>query len=266
MVQGVIQGVVRRGFEAAFAPRRSAAIASADTTVRPALSSADTCAAGGSITTTVTDADQSQSYTSGDTITVAFNQCRESANELLTGALVFSIGSVSQTSGSVQFTGTMAFQAVTAANGTSTGTVNGSVGVSMVATSSTFQMSLTVGGDSLTVGSAAPGYTDSIVYDPGMQLVVASNLQAMSSSVTLNGSFSTASIGGRVVVSTVSPVVTLNGDAHPSSGQVVITGAAGTRLRVTALDNSQAQLDLDANGDGAYETSAVITWLNLGSS
>jgi hypothetical protein len=44
---------------------------------------------------------------------------------------------------------------------------------------------------------------------------------------------------------------------------MVVTGAAGTHLRVTALDAIQVQLELDANGDGAYEGSGVFAWGSL---
>ena len=81
--------------------------------------------------------------------------------------------------------------------------------------------------------------------------------------VTLNGAFTAASIGGRIQVATVQPVTQLGNDAYPSSGQIVVTGAAGTHLRVTALDATRVQLELDANGDGTYEASVVLPWSSI---
>lgn len=262
---GTVESVARAGLEAAFSPRRNAGILSA---ARPEATSSSSvsCPAGGTITTTV-NVSSSQAPTAGDSITITFNQCKESASELLTGALVFTIASGSSSSTSVQLSGTMAFQGVTAVSGQNTGTITGTVGVAASITSTTFQMVLTIGADGLTVVSAAPGFSDSIVYDPGMSLgITVNDGVGASSTVTLNGSFSASAIGGRVIVSTVAPVVTLGTDAHPTSGQVVVTGASGTHLRVTALSNTQAELELDANGDGAYETNAVVTWANLGTS
>jgi len=45
---------------------------------------------------------------------------------------------------------------------------------------------------------------------------------------------------------------------------VVVTGASGTHLRVTALSSTSVQLELDANGDGTYERSAVFAWDSIG--
>jgi hypothetical protein len=63
-----------------------------------------------------------------------------------------------------------------------------------------------------------------------------------------------------VVVATLLPLRQLGTDTYPSSGQVVVTGASGTHLRVTALSGTSVQLELDANGDGTYERSGVFAW------
>jgi hypothetical protein len=261
---GAVQGLVRRGLETALVQRRSAGILSA---ARPAATTSSTvaCAVSGSVTTSVNDADSSQTLSGGDVFSITFNQCKDSAADLVSGALVFSIGSVtSAVQNNVQFSGTVAFQQVAALSGGSSATVNGSVGVAAAITSTSFQMSLTIGTGGLTVTSTGPGYNDSIVYDPGMQLAVNANEgTSPSTTVTLNGSFSASAIGGRVTVTTVQPVVTLGSDAHPSSGQVVVTGASGTHLRITAVSSTQVQLDLDANGDGTYESFVVVTWGSL---
>jgi hypothetical protein len=43
----------------------------------------------------------------------------------------------------------------------------------------------------------------------------------------------------------------------------VVTGAAGTHLRITALSATQVRLELDANGDGVYEGSGGFAWGSL---
>ena len=66
------------------------------------------------------------------------------------------------------------------------------------------------------------------------------------------------------MVATLLPLRQLGTDADPRSGQVVVTGAAGTHLRVTVLSTTSVQLDLDADGDGAYERSGVFAWTTIG--
>jgi len=258
---GALQSVIRRGLVTAFVPRQRMTIASA---TRPAAasSSTDACAISGSVTTTLNDADNSQSVSSGDSLTLTFNQCQDSANDATNGTMVFTIGSVTPaTSSDVQFSGSLAFQQVTITSGTHSAGISGSVGVAAAITATSFQLALNVGSNALTVTSSAPGYLNTIVYDPDMQLTVTATDGTVSQTqVTLNGTFTASSIGGRIQVATVQPVTQLGTDAYPSSGQIVVTGTAGTHLRVTALDATRAQLELDANGDGTYEASVVLAW------
>jgi hypothetical protein len=262
---GVLQSLVQRGLVAAFGSRHSASIASA---TRPAATSSSTasCSVSGSITTTLSDADNSQSLSSGDALTLTFNQCQDSSDDVVSGGMVFTISSVtSAAGGNVQFSGSLAFVQLSDASGTRLANIQGSVGVAAAITSASFQIALTVGANALTVTSSAPGYLDTIVYEPGMQLTVTATDGAVTQSdVTLNGSFTASSIGGRVVVATVLPLRQLGTDADPSSGQVVVTGASGTHLRVTALSATSVQLELDANGDGTYERSGVFAWDTIG--
>lgn len=258
---GVLQSIVQRGLVAAFGSRHSASIASA---TRPAatISSTDPCAVSGSIASTLNDADNSQSLSSGDTLTLTFDQCRDSSDDLVSGGMIFTIGSVtSGPGGDVRFSGSLAFVQLSASSGTRVANIQGSVGVSAAITSTAFQIALTIDANALTVTSSAPGYFDTIVYEPGMQLVVTTTDGAVTQTdVTLNGSFTASSIGGRVVVATVVPLRQLGTDADPSSGQVVVTGASGTHLRVAVLSATSVQLELDANGDGTYEGSGVFAW------
>ena len=257
---GVLQSVVQRGLVAAFGSHHSVSIASA---TRPAAtsSSTDPCSVSGSITTTVSDADNSQSLSRGDALTLNFNQCQDASDDVVSGVMIFTIGSVTSGQGNVQFSGSLAFEQLSTSSGTRLASIQGSVGVAATITSTSFQMALTVGANALTLTSSAPGYLDTIVYEPGMQVIVTATDGAVTQSdVTLNGSFTASSIGGRVVVATLLPLRQLGTDAYPSSGQVVVTGASGTHLRVTALSATSVQLELDANGDGTYERSGVFAW------
>jgi len=261
---GLLQSVVQRGLVAAFGSRHSATIASA---TRPAAttSSTDPCSLSGSITTMENDADNSQTLSSGDALTLTFNQCKESSDDVVSGVMIFTIGSVTSVAGNPQFSGSLAFVQLSASSGTHLANIQGSVGVAAAITSTSFQIALTVGANALTVTSSAPGYLDTIVYEPGMRLTVTATDGAVpQSDVTLNGSFTASSIGGRVLVATVLPLRQLGTDAGPSSGQVVVTGASGTHLRVTALNATSVQLELDANGDSTYERSGVFAWDTIG--
>jgi hypothetical protein len=262
LVRGsAIQMAVQRAVHAGFTPQRNAAILSA---AKPAATTTQTytCASGGNFSVSVNDADNNNALTAGDSLTITFNQCRESATESMNGAMVFTINSVAAaTSTNTQFSATLAFQHVTVVVGQYTAGINGSVTVSANITSTTSQLTIAIGSDGLVATSAGGGYSDSITYDPGMQIAMSSS--STSSSVSLNGSFSATSLGGRVSVQTTAPIVQAAADLYPSSGQVIVTGVSGSKLRMTALSNTQLRLELDSNGDGTYENTATVAWGSL---
>ena len=261
---GAIDAALQRGVDAIFAERRTAASASSSTTPRLLVASSDTanCAAGGTVTTTFDDRDNNLTFSGGDTISIAFAQCKDSAADQIDGTMVFTISSVaSATLSDIDFSGSVAFQGLSVVLGQTSAGINGSVSVTFVKTSKLLQVALTVGAGGLGVSASAPGYSDSIVYESGMQIATSVTLALPSTStVSLNGSFTTSSLNGRVSVSTVQPVSELSTDLYPYAGQIIVTGAAGCRLRITVIDATQVQLELDANGDGIYEASTTVPW------
>lgn len=52
--------------------------------------------------------------------------------------------------------------------------------------------------------------------------------------------------------------------SFPDWGEIMLTGAAGSRVRVTALGNALAKVEVDANGDGTFEQSARMRWVDFG--
>jgi hypothetical protein len=51
-------------------------------------------------------------------------------------------------------------------------------------------------------------------------------------------------------------------DEHPQTGVLMLRGANGSRIRVT-LQIEDILVELDADGDGVYESSEIITWDDL---
>jgi hypothetical protein len=69
---------------------------------------------------------------------------------------------------------------------------------------------------------------------------------------------------GYVDVTTPQPLVVVTGEDHPSSGEFVVTGANNSSARLTALSATTFQIDVDADGDGTYETTVgTFTWGTL---
>lgn len=76
--------------------------------------------------------------------------------------------------------------------------------------------------------------------------------------------FATTALGGHTLrADTPQPFVTLGLDLFPSSGQLLLRGGSGSQVRVTALNNRQALVELDANGDGQFEIAVTKNWIDL---
>jgi hypothetical protein len=67
----------------------------------------------------------------------------------------------------------------------------------------------------------------------------------------------------RVSIETTDTWLFQNGAENPYRGQMVLTGQAGSKVRLTAQSSSSVYLELDANGDGTYEKSETRTWSSL---
>ena len=64
---------------------------------------------------------------------------------------------------------------------------------------------------------------------------------------------------GYVDMATLSPFHYLTGNSLPSSGQFVVTGKDNKKVQLTVIDATQFSLDVDTNGDNAWEVTAVVT-------
>lgn len=71
-------------------------------------------------------------------------------------------------------------------------------------------------------------------------------------------------LGGSVTAETTAPFKGLS-NGYPSEGTLLISGAADTRIRLTALDATNVRLEVDADGDGVFESenTVTITWFEL---
>ena len=53
-------------------------------------------------------------------------------------------------------------------------------------------------------------------------------------------------------------------DIPESGGPLLLTGAGGTKIRMTPISLSQFQMEVDTNGDDTYEISRIINWASWG--
>ena len=69
---------------------------------------------------------------------------------------------------------------------------------------------------------------------------------------------------GYVTLSTPEPMVLHDGDEWPESGTLIVTGASGSKAKLTANDHLTCTVDVDGDGDGTYEwDSDIMSWEDL---
>ena len=76
-----------------------------------------------------------------------------------------------------------------------------------------------------------------------------------------------STFGGSFSVTTTQTAFENYADSYPYAGQIVISGASGSKVRATSQGSGAANgmvlIETDADGDGAYESSETKTWAEL---
>lgn len=183
--------------------------------------------------------------TAGSTIngSVTANGTGDFNGNTFSGSFTFNQFSISGSSVPQNLTinGSIAFAWSTAA-GIETGTVSGSYTV-------------TVGATSISVSGLSNSYTD--------------NFSTGLTTDAINYTITSSALGGTVAVATISPFISLDSENYPRSGQLLITGTGGSKLRLTVLgsglSNGLVRIEVDSDGDGVYENSKEISWATLDS-
>lgn len=222
--------------------------------------STDACAVSGTVTTTFDDKDGNGYASNGDVLTAAFSQCRDSTSSTINGTVVVTIVGTPSDS---QFTANAQFQDVSVVDSGATSTVNGAASLTETDGPTTSNSSITVGNAGLTITVASASYNDSLVFDAGTVVTTNESSSSGTTSITASGAFSSHLLGGHVTIATPTPLVQADADAYPRSGVIHIIGASGSALLLTVLSNAQVQLQLDANGDGTYESTSTVAWTTL---
>ncbi len=233
---------------------------------RPLIVSTATepCAVSGSVTVSFDDRDNN-GFSAGDILSLAFNQCRDTATSLATGAVSFTVNSVAVVNSSqLAFSATLAFQQLTIVEDQHSVSINGSVTAEYDETLLSVSLNLFTGASGLAATAAGPGYNDTLAFDAGFEFryrhVFSTAATAGTVTTSINGTFFATSVGGRVTLATPVPFTKLSTERYPRIGQLQITGANNARLRITVIDATQVRIELDANGDGTYESMKVVPW------
>jgi len=222
------------------------------------------CTYGGYLAVSGTDADNNGIVSAGDSVTITGVGCREAAGTI-SGTMAMSINSVSGNFGTAPYSGSFSasFAGFAVSTSTMNATLDGSMTLSLNQTDSVVH-DITLSASSLRVTSVFAGVTRSITLTGYSARDVGSLISGVASStVTFSGNMSSSALNLSVDLTTTTPFVQSNSESYPHSGVLLATGAKGSKLRITALSNSQVQLELDENGDGTYEKTTPLSWNSI---
>ena len=228
------------------------------------------CPGGGSLTIMLNDADNSGGASPGDSASITFNQCRPAPDELVTGTVTVVYVSLTATPTRTVVGATVSYSNIAATSPDGSFSLNGSLSLSAAREGTLDTATLVVGASGLTASVTAvlPVYTDTLTFGAGLTIVATADSAAVPpgggaaglSTARLDGAISSTRLGGTIVIATVTPVQQYDIDPFPRAGQLVATGAGGSRLRLTAVSTTTLRIELDANGDGTYESLVERPW------
>ncbi|MES2877093.1 MAG: hypothetical protein V4713_01635 [Pseudomonadota bacterium] len=232
-------------------------------------SQTSSCPLGGSLTVSVNDADNSTLLSAGDSFTIVYSNCVLNS-ATLSGSLGFVFNSLSgsyQSPASTNYTLgiTMNYGNFTVTGSGLIASMNGSMTFAAIANgvntlSETISTpSLTVSGTygGLTRSRSLTGYSATVTKIPDVTY-------GYLKSYSMSGAVTSSALSAQAIsFATSTPLVLRGTDGYPSSGVMVISGANNSKIKLTALSSTQIQQDLDANGDGSYETTSTVNWNTL---
>ncbi len=262
-IAGAGGGILGVGSAPVMAPGKAHSATNASVAYATVGPETEQCAAGGSITISATinnpNALLAGQLQPGDSFTTDSNNC-DLGGIIYSGGFDFDV---------LSFNGDIFsnFYAMTldldAANftirifGEDTVAMNGSIQLGL-----NFQMSpastVTMSGDelTLTVGSESATLFDFSLTESSDGATLATT------TIDSTGSLGSPSFAGRVSYDTTVPFQ-YTGSNSAYVGTMEITGAEGTRILVTAVDENSVQLDIDSDGDGLTDVTRVMTWQEL---
>lgn len=242
--------------QSTLAGRAPRAIASVPTTRVQTISGPETsaCALSGTVSVTFDDRDNSGVGSVGDVVTVAFNNCADSSLATINGSASVTVTSLNSAS---QFGGIMVLANLAASETNHSTTLNGSVAFNFSSSSGTDTIGITADSD-LVASAHTHVFDDTVTLKAGFvqSVSVDSNGRA---TITMSGQLVSRAAGGAVSVTTPVALVADSNEDYPHAGVLQITGTPG-QMRLIVQSASNVLVELDADGNGLYESSNVVAW------
>lgn len=224
------------------------------------------CSNGGNLRATVDDVNNNGDLDAGESFVIVANACVEGSDTLngrLTANIVALGGSLETNVFNLTAAMTLDQFNVASAAGSTTG--NGQLRVAINSTTAR-SMDTTVTVTDISSTRRFGGVTStSTLTNATVQLNIRPvGSTGFSTSTRVDGTFASTALESKSLsLATVTPFVQASTADYPSSGQATLSGASGSKVRVTAQNSSTVLIELDGDGNGTYETSTIRTWESL---
>jgi hypothetical protein len=219
----------------------------------------EACAYGGSMNISLNDANNNNEPDAGDSVSLSFDNCAISYSERISGSMSFVINSISDGNYSAADI-SINLDNFSVVSGNTAATAEGDMRLSVQEFSN--RSSFYFISNSLRSTSTVSGVANAVRVTNFSMTVT--DAYTAADEVTYQGTLTLSSFSNQsVVVSTISPWLIGYGAAYPHAGQMILTGQAGAKIRITAVSSTNVRLELDASGDGVYENSKVVTWASF---
>lgn len=225
----------------------------------------ESCAGGGTITISANDANGNLKGDAGDSASLTMTNC-SFEGQLLNGQLVMTINSATGNLDNFPYSlsVTLGFNNLVAQSSSVRSVGNGNLVVSVEARAANDQ-SLSLSTPSFALSTSYGGASYSKMLTNHLTTISLSPAgTGFTSSTAVSGTLSSSAFDSRfVTIATPASFVRSSALAYPSSGQFIITGAAGSQVRVTATSATALFIELDADANGSYETSTSKLWSEM---
>jgi len=194
----------------------------------------------------------------GDVITSVFDSCDDGNGVVLNGQLEMRIGAIegSLDTGLFRLVMTLTLTGLVMDDGVNPITSNGALTLELE-TRNYPELADVVSGTKLRLKT-----TSSELVQEDFRTATTIDAASLGYSLIASGKVSSSAYQGYVTYSTPEPMTGV-GDGFPFAGVLLVKGASGASLRVTALDSVRVLLEIDFNGDGATDETRELGWTQL---
>lgn len=223
----------------------------------------EACPSGGTLTYSENDRNGNEMPDAGDSVSITASNCNMGGGVTMNGTLGMVVSAFSGNLDSfpfkIQASLTYDNFSITAANTKATG--NGTAEITLNANSAR-QISTAIRTDRLTMTATNAGVQ---MRQSLVQYQATSSMDSSLSSASVDGTVESSNLADKSIRIATPTKFTVDASRgrYPYQGEMVVTGANKSAVRLKAIDANSFQIELDADGDGSYEVKQTKSWSSI---